>query len=158
MIHILGDISTCEYKKCGAKCCTEGIHLTLRDIRRIISAGYSIDDFLEMDEENQIFKIKGKHGRCFFLGEELECRIRENEPLVCRLLPFRITEVTYSDEPIMRLKPVVECPGKGYREKIDYKRIETDATSFLHEDQQLIKKIKTKGMRGILEELSASHD
>jgi len=123
------------------------------DIRRIINAGYSPDNFLDFDEEKQVFKIKGKQGRCFFLGEELECKIRENEPLVCRLLPFRIIEVKYSDEPIMHLKPVVECPGVGHGETIDYRRIEADATTFLHENQQIIKEIKTKGIKQILEEL-----
>ncbi len=115
MIHILENIDrwTCEYKKCKAKCCTAGIPLTVADIKRITALGYSLDDFLESDDIDQVFTIKEKNGRCFFLGEKLECTIRDNEPVVCRLLPFKITEVSYSDEPIMRLKPVVDCPGEG---------------------------------------------
>ncbi len=154
MIHILGNVDkwTCEYKKCGAKCCTPGIQLTVADIKRIKSLGYSLDDFLDFDETNHVFRIKEKEGRCFFLGKKLECTIRENEPLVCRLLPFKITEVSYSDEPIMRLKPVVDCPGEGRGKKIDKKRIETDATSFLRENQNLIRDIRKKGKKGVIEE------
>ncbi len=155
MIHILENIDrwTCEYEKCGAKCCTEGIQLTIKDIKRIMALGYSLDDFLEFDESNQVFRIRGRNGRCNFLGKELECTIRKNEPLVCRLLPFKIIEVSYADETIMRLKPVVDCPGEGHGREIDKKSIETDATSFLHENQRFISDIKKKGKKGIMEEL-----
>lgn len=155
MIHILENIDrwTCEYKKCSAKCCTPGIQLTIGDIKRIKGLGYSPEDFLDFNETDQVFRIKGKNGRCYFLGEKLECTIRQNEPLVCRLLPFRIVEVSYADEPIMRLKPVVACPGEGKGKKIDKKKIEADATSFLHENQRLIRDVKTKGKKGIMETL-----
>jgi len=92
-------------------------------------------------------------GRCYFLGKNFECTIWENEPLVCRLLPFKIVEVSYSDEPIMRLKPVVDCPGKGKGTGIDKKRIEADATTFLHENQRLIRDIKKKGKKGVIDQL-----
>ncbi len=155
MIHIFENIDkwTCEYKKCGARCCTEGIQLTIEDIQRIKALGYSLDDFLEFDEAAQLFRIRGKDGKCFFLGKKLECMIRENEPLVCRLLPFKIVEVSYSDEPIMRLKPVVDCPGEGHGRKIDKKMIENDATSFLRENQKLIRDVRKKGKKGIIGEL-----
>lgn len=155
MIHILENIDrwTCEYRKCGAKCCTPGIQLTLEDIKRITGLGYSMEDFLDFDEKKQMFTIKGKNGRCYFLGGKLECTIRENEPIVCRLLPFKIVEVSYSDEPIMRLKPVVDCPGEGKGKKIDKKKIEADATSFLHENQKLIRDIRKKGKKGVIEAL-----
>ena len=155
MIRILGDIDKwiCEYKKCGAKCCTPGIQLTLGDIKRIKELGYPIEDFLDFDETNKVFRIKAKNGKCFFIDEKLECTIRENEPLVCRLLPFKMFEVSYSDEPIMRLIPVVDCPGEGRGKKINKKKIEADATSFLHEHQKLIRDIKKKGKKGIIESL-----
>lgn len=155
MIHILQDIDkwTCLYKKCGARCCAEGIQLTIDDIKRIKGLGYSIEDFLGFDEMNHVFRIKGKNGRCFFLGKKLECTIRENEPLVCRLLPFKIVEVSYADEPIMKLIPVVDCPGEGHGKKIDGRRIEADATSLLHEQQKLKRDIKKKGKKGVLEEI-----
>ncbi len=155
MIRILENIDKwkCEYKKCGAKCCTPGIQLTLEDIKRIKGLGYSIEDFLDFDETNHLFRIKGKDGKCFFIGKKLECTIRENEPIVCRLLPFRIVEVSYSDEPLMRLKPVVDCPGVGQGKKLDRKKIEADATSFLHENQKLIRDIKNKGKKCVIEEL-----
>ncbi len=155
MIQILENIDkwTCEYKKCGAKCCTPGIQLTVADIKRIKSLGYLPDDFLEFDEKNQVFRIRSIEGKCYFNGKKLECTIRDNEPIVCRLLPFRITEVSYSDEPIMRLKPVVDCPGEGHGKKLDKKKIEADATLFLHENQKLIRDIKKKGKKGVLEEL-----
>ena len=155
MIHILENIDKwkCEYKKCGAKCCSEGIQLTIEDIIRIKGLGYSTDDFLDFDEMNNVFRIKGKEGKCFFNGKKLECTIRENEPLVCRLLPFRIFEVSYSDEPLMKLKPVVDCPGVGLGKKMDKKKIEEDATKFLHENQKLIRDIKKKGKKGVIEAL-----
>ncbi|MCX9084028.1 MAG: YkgJ family cysteine cluster protein [Candidatus Methanoperedens sp.] len=155
MIKILENIDTwkCEYKKCGAKCCYEGIHLTIEDIKRIKNLGYSPDDFLELDETVNVFKIKGKEGKCFFNGEKLECTIRGNEPLVCRLLPFNIVEVSYSDEPMMKLKPVVDCPGVGLGKKIDKKSIEADATKFLHQNQKLIRDIKKKGKKGVLADI-----
>lgn len=155
MIHILENIDkwTCEYKKCGAKCCTPGIQLTMADIKKISSLGYLPDDFLEFDEIDKVFRIKGIDGRCYFRGKKLECTIRDNEPIVCRLLPFKITEVIYSDEPIMRLKPVVDCPGEGHGRKIDKKKIEADGTMFLRENQKLIRDLKKKGKKEILEDL-----
>ncbi|TAN45525.1 MAG: YkgJ family cysteine cluster protein [Candidatus Methanoperedens sp.] len=155
MIHILENIDkwTCEYKKCGARCCTPGIQLTIADIKRISSLGYSLDEFMEFDETEKVFRIKGVDGRCYFRGKKLECTIRDNEPIVCRLLPFKITEVSYSDEPIMSLKPVVDCPGEGHGKKIDKKKIEADATLFLHENQKFIRDIKKKGKKGVLEAL-----
>ncbi len=155
MIHILENIDkwTCEYKKCGAKCCTPGIHLTVADIKNIQSLGYAFADFLDFDETKQVFRIKERDGKCFFIGKKLECTIRENEPLVCRLLPFKIVEVSYSDEPIMRLKPVVDCPGEGRGKKIDKKKIEADASSFLRENQKLIRELRAKGKKGVIEEL-----
>jgi Fe-S-cluster containining protein len=155
MIHILENIDkwTCEYKKCDARCCTPGIQLTIADMKRIIALGISMDDFLDFDEESQVFRIKEKDGRCFFLGKKLECTIRENEPIVCRLLPFKIVEVSYSDEPIMKLKPVVDCPGEGHGKKIDKKKIEADASTFLRENQKLIRDVRKKGKKGVLEEL-----
>ncbi len=153
MIHILENIDKwkCEYKKCGARCCTEGIQLTIEDIKRIKELGYSPDDFLDFDENNNIFKIKGKEGMCFFIGKKLECTIRENEPLVCRLLPFKIVEVSYSDEPLMKLKPVVACPGVGKGKKIDTKKVEADSTKFIRENQELIRDIRKKGKKGVID-------
>ncbi len=155
MIHILENIDrwACEYKKCGAKCCIPGIQLTIADIKRISSLGISPDDFLEFDEKDKVFRIKGVDGRCYFRGKKLECTIRDHEPIVCRLLPFKIVEVSYSDEPIMRLKPVVDCPGEGHGKKIDKKKIEADASIFIHENQKLIRDIKKKSSKKILEEI-----
>ncbi len=155
MIHILGNIDKwrCEYKKCGAKCCSSGILLTSEDIKRIKALGYQPEDFLDFDETENTFKIKGKEGKCFFIGKKLECTIRENEPLVCRLLPFRIVEVSYSDEPLMKLGPVLDCPGIGQGKKIDKKKIESDATAFLRKNQELRRDLKKKGRKGVIESI-----
>ncbi|MBE0521894.1 MAG: YkgJ family cysteine cluster protein [Candidatus Methanoperedenaceae archaeon] len=155
MIRILENIErwVCDYEKCGAKCCAENIQLTAADIKRITALGYSHNDFLEFDEANQVFRIRGNNGKCFFLGDKLECTIRGNAPLVCRLLPFKIVEVSYSDEPIMSLEPVVDCPGEGHGELIDTKQIEADATCFLRENQRLIRELKSKGKKGVLDEI-----
>lgn len=156
MIHILENIDKwkCEYKKCGAKCCSAGIQLTIGDVKRIKGLGYKEEDFLLFDEETNTLRIREKDGKCFFNGKKLECTIRENEPLVCRLLPFRITEVSYADEPLMKLLPVVDCPGAGKGKKIDRKKIEIDGTRFIRENQEFIRDIKKKGKKGVIEAIT----
>lgn len=159
MIRILEDIDhwECVYNECGAKCCEEGIELTLSDVERIHShTGYRWDEFARYDENTHTFRLRGDNGKCIFMDKDLKCKIRDREPVVCRLLPFKIVDVSYSDEPIMKLKPVVDCPGEGRGRRLDAllrEQIEKDALSFLHENQQLIRRIKREGINAIIQEL-----
>jgi Fe-S-cluster containining protein len=160
MIRILKDVERweCVYEQCGAKCCGEGVQLTLRDLKQICSLGLKWDEFAWYDEDARIFRMKGIDGKCVFVDSDSKCRIREKEPLVCRLLPFKIVDVSYSDEPIMKLKAVVDCPGEGRGRRLNAEmreQIEKDALSFLHENQQLIKRIKKEGVEGVLRELES---
>ncbi len=152
MIHIVRDIKRweCKYKDCGARCCESGIQLTLSDIENISALGYSREDFAYFDEGAQMFRLKDKNGKCIFLDKKFKCSIRENEPIVCRLLPFKIVDVKYSDTPIMRLEPVVDCPGVGCGPELSENnkyRIERDALRFLQENQKLQKELKQKKMK-----------
>lgn len=156
MIKILEHVEKweCTYKDCKARCCIEGRPLTLRDLKNI---GEEIrknwNEFAIFDEKEKLFKLKGINRKCIFLGSDLNCTIRESEPLICRILPFEIAKVQYSEEPIMQLKTIVECPGYGFGEEIDRFQIERDATLFLRENQKLIKEIKEKGIKEIMKSL-----
>ncbi|HIH43653.1 MAG TPA: YkgJ family cysteine cluster protein [Candidatus Methanoperedenaceae archaeon] len=158
MIRILRDVGwTCDYNACEAKCCTDGIQLTLHDIENISKLGKSFDEFAVFDESTGTFRLKGKNGRCIFLSG-YRCTIRESEPLVCRLLPFKVADVKYTDEPILTLAPVIECPGEGTGAKLDPEfraRIERDALLFLHEGQRLRKELREKGAKEVLQELKS---
>jgi len=158
MIEILGDIGRweCVYGRCKAKCCDESVGLTLSDIKRISSLGMRWDEFAEYDEGTKMFRLKGVGGRCIFVDEDLKCKIREKEPAVCRLLPFKIIDVRYSDESMMKLRPVIDCPGEGVGREFDEEaqaRIEKDALSLLHENQELIRRIRNEGINIIFEEI-----
>ena len=159
MIQILGDISRweCVYGECKAKCCVEGVELTLSDIKRISSLGMRWDEFAEYDEDTKTFRLRGVNGRCIFVDDDLKCKIREKEPVACRLLPFKIMDVRYSDEPMMKLRPVIDCPGEGVGREFDEEavaQIERDALSLLRENQELIRRVRSEGIEAILKELS----
>ena len=127
----------CLYNECNARCCSEGIELTLEDVERI-SEKHS--DFFRV-EDGRIL-LKGNNGKCIFLQNDLKCGIEEIKPVACRLLPFVIHEVRYGDEPFIKLKLVVDCPGVGNGDAVDLDEIEKYATLFLHEKQELLMKVK----------------
>ncbi len=127
----------CLYQECGARCCSEGIELTLEDVERI-SERHS--DFFKVEDSRIL--LKGRDGKCVFLQEDLRCGIEDIKPVACRLLPFVIHEVRYGDEPFIKLKLVVDCPGVGSGKAVDLGEIERYATLFLHEKQELLMKMK----------------
>lgn len=127
----------CLYHECNARCCSDGIELTLEDVERI-SERHS--DFFRVDGDRIV--LKGKDGKCIFLSDDLKCGIEDIKPAACRLLPFVIHEVKYGDEPFIKLKLVVDCPGVGSGGEVDMGEIERNATVFLHEKQELLMKIK----------------
>ncbi len=127
----------CLYEECSAKCCSEGIELTLEDVERI-SKRHS--DFFRIEDTRIL--LKGKDGRCIFLRDDLKCGIEDIKPVACRLLPFVIHEVRYGDEPFIKLRLVVDCPGVGNGNNVDLGEIERNATVFLHEKQELLMKLR----------------
>lgn len=127
----------CLYTECSARCCSEGIELTFEDVKRISERH---TDFFRIDDSKII--LKGKDGRCIFLRDDLKCEIEDIKPVACRLLPFIIHEVRYGDEPFIKLKLVVDCPGVEHGSNVDLGEIERNATLFLHEKQELIMKLR----------------
>jgi Fe-S-cluster containining protein len=153
MIHILENVERweCDYESCDAMCCEEGLQLTVGDIQRI---GGRWEEFAFFDEKKKMLRLKGKHGVCIFLDEKLRCKIHEKKPLICQLLPFRIVDVVYADEPIMKLRPAKGCPGygKGALLNADFKqRIESIATQFLRENQKMLRLLSESKIEEIIE-------
>ena len=147
MIKIMGDVNKwkCIYKPCGAKCCTEGRPITPYDIREIRGLGY--EDFYRFDEKDRTFRLRGKDDNkaCVFLKPDFSCEIRENAPLICRLVPFEIDKVSYADEPFIYLKPMPICPGYDKGDRLDKEfrnSIEECAMKFIREGQVLQRKLK----------------
>ncbi len=131
----------CIYEECNAKCCVEGREITLEDFERISSLGF--EDFAYFDKSDNTLKLKGESGKCIFLDENLKCKIENSKPLICKLLPFTISDVKYGDEAIMKLKLIIDCPGIG--RGLEFNRVKEEiekyATQFLHEKQKFLKKI-----------------
>lgn len=159
MIRILDDVEQwdCPYEECGALCCEGQRELTHGDVRRIAEAtGRDWEEFAFFDEEEQIFKLRtDDEGRCVFL-DGLECAIHDDrydepqpkgdaEPIVCRILPFRVVDVKYSDEPILYLESLEECPGYEGGQELDEEfreRIEHLANRFLQEQHEMLKQLR----------------
>lgn len=149
MIIFLEDLEKwkCDYQACEAKCCMEGRELTLQDIKRILAKEKKKkwSDFASFDRETMTIRLKGEKGKCIFLKSDFSCKIWLNRPLVCRLLPFKIENISYSDEPIMRLRPEKFCPGYGKGPKLgqEFKHsIEQAALQLIRERQELFRKLK----------------
>lgn len=144
---------SCVYQECKAACCTPGRILILDDLERLIGAGYR--DFAEWDFQAKLFKLKPRGEACIFLGPDLGCQIRQHEPTICKLLPFQIKSVAYSDELIIWLDPVPFCPGYGQGAPPDYQAIEAQATKLLKGLQQL-QALEQEKLQQILAKLSSS--
>ncbi|MEE8168213.1 MAG: YkgJ family cysteine cluster protein [Candidatus Hydrothermarchaeales archaeon] len=112
----------CVYKKCGAQCCIGGREVTAGDIRRISQAtGYEPEVFTELNEEKGLFKLKSKGDKCFFLRDDYACELHgpDAEPILCRMYPFKFDGIIYSDEIVLRVKAVEDCPGFGCGEQLE---------------------------------------
>ena len=158
MIHILEDVKRweCNYRACDALCCVEGLELTPGDIKRISMIKGDWQNFAIFDEEEKIFKLKGNEGYCIFIDGDFSCKINQNKPLICQLLPFRIVDVIYSDEPIMKLKPTEVCPRYGKGELLDTRfkeGIEKIAMQFLRENQKMKRDLNKSSLDEISESL-----
>jgi len=72
-----------------AKCCygTE-MPLSKEDIKRIMSLGYEIHEFVKVEADG-IPRLKNVNGHCVFLDEDTgRCKIYPWRPLGCRLYPL----------------------------------------------------------------------
>lgn len=106
--------------------------------------------------------------RCVFLTG-LECSIHDEryegdrpsgkaEPIVCRILPFRVSRISYGDEPILYLSSLEECPGYGEGEEIDEEfraRVEELAGRFLQEQHEMLKLLRAGKTPGEIVEAAA---
>jgi Fe-S-cluster containining protein len=100
------------------------------DIKRIMKAGYYLDDFMTRTEEG--WQLKNRSGRCFFLSEG-GCRIYPHRPEGCRLYPLVYdeslgkavldelcpyrSEFEVSKDEVRRLDELLERLGKEKRRK-----------------------------------------
>jgi Fe-S-cluster containining protein len=155
MIYILEDVERweCDYRSCDGMCCVEGLQVTPADIKRISKLVGDWREFASFDEEEMIFKLNGKDNKCIFLDTDLSCKINQTKPLICQLLPFKIVDVIYSDEPIMKLKPMEVCPRYGKGPLLDNKfreRIESVAMQFLRENQKMIRDLNRASLDEII--------
>ncbi len=73
------------------KCCLETeMIISLRDITRILEAGYKLSEFLYFDGKN--WRLRNVNGRCFFLNTDGTCKIYSIRPLGCRAYPVILVE------------------------------------------------------------------
>ncbi|MCD6155299.1 MAG: YkgJ family cysteine cluster protein [Candidatus Verstraetearchaeota archaeon] len=71
--------------KCG-KCCIETeMPLTRRDISRIESLGYKLDEFAIFN--GKYYQLKNINGHCYFLDQKMKCKIYPYRPEGCRIYP-----------------------------------------------------------------------
>jgi len=144
MITFEGKIEkwSCVFEECDAKCCRRDILLTLNDIERIEK---EFEDFYYRNDVDGNYYIKTKGDRCIFLQDDLTCRINRIKPSICRLLPFKISKVSYGDEISIVLTPLVECPGYEQGVETDeefFEEIEKSALRFLREYQQTHQRLR----------------
>ncbi len=102
-------------KFCGRCCHETEMPLTLEDVERIESLGYSRRDFAV--KVGRIYRLRNVNGRCYFLSEDNKCRIYENRPLGCRIYPVVLD---------LNGKAIVDdlCPKRDEIRSEDLKRVE----------------------------------
>lgn len=106
----------CVFKECKAQCCTGGREVTLGDIKRISEAtNLEPEEFADLKDDKGLFRLKGVNNSCFFLNADSSCRLHEKgvKPIFCRMYPFQFDGVIYSDEIVLKVRPIKECPGFG---------------------------------------------
>jgi len=141
----------CVFRDCGAACCTAGREVTAGDIKRISKAtGRSPEDFAELKDERGHFRLKGVGGKCIFLNEDSTCQLHalKVKPILCRMYPFRFDGIVYSDEVLLKVGVVRDCPGFGKGEKSSEElevRIEGLGNQFVRELKDFLK-LKHKGL------------
>jgi len=83
-------------KNCGLCCKDQPADTNPEEQKRIETKGFS--DFLEDEDGTELRWIKRKKdGSCFFLTEENKCSIYEVRPVVCRMVPFVVTDWDYEN-------------------------------------------------------------
>ncbi len=140
----------CAYKECHAQCCREAREVTAGDIRRIASVtSLEPEEFAEVKGEKGLFKLKVRDGGCFFLkGDSCELHGTEAKPIFCRMYPFKFDGIIYSDEVVLKVKALKECPGFGRGEGLadDFEaNIEALGNKFVREIKEYLK-LKHEGL------------
>lgn len=141
----------CVFKECEALCCDEGKVVTAQDIKRISRAmGIAPKEFVNLKDEHGVFKLRGKGGKCVFLGKNFACALHKKgvKPIFCQMYPFEFDGVIYSDELVLKIKPIKNCPGFGKGRKVGEKfeaNIETLANEFVREIKDFLK-LKQQGL------------
>jgi len=106
----------CVYKDCGALCCKSGREITAGDIKRI-SEKFDLapEEFVDLEDNKGLFKLKGDGDKCMFLNKDHSCKLYKEkvEPIFCEIFPFELDGIIYSDEIMLKIKQVEECPGFG---------------------------------------------
>lgn len=74
----------CRAHGCHVCCVETRMTLTLADIRRLESAGFS--DFARENREGDL-ELRNRDGRCVFL-EDGRCRVYDQRPVGCQLYPL----------------------------------------------------------------------
>ena len=71
--------------RCNLCCIETEMPLSRSDIKRILKAGYNLNDFAVKTSEG--WRLKNRSNKCVFLGEE-GCKIYPYRPEGCRLYPL----------------------------------------------------------------------
>lgn len=73
--------------KCGICCVGTEMELLAEDIRRIVEAGYKLEDFAV--ERDGVYRLKNVDGHCvFYEPTSRSCKIYPIRPVGCRLYPL----------------------------------------------------------------------
>ncbi len=119
----------CTYKACEAACCKTPRELTLSDIKAVVeTTGMAAEDFVSIEASKNHgipFILKREKDKCIFLGKEHHCELHNKgaKPLLCKMYPFMLDKVNFGDEPIMFIKPVLNCPGYGKGQTFSKKQL-----------------------------------
>jgi hypothetical protein len=111
----------CVYKECNALCCIGGREVTAGDIKRISKAtGQRPEEFINLKDDKGLFRFKGVDGRCVFLKSDSSCRLHKAgvKPIFCQMYPFKFDGIIYSDEIVLKVRVIKDCPGFGKGPKL----------------------------------------
>ncbi len=108
---ILPDNIGFKCKSCGRCCREQSADVTIEEENRIQDLGFT--NFLEATDLTEPRLIRtGKSGGCLFLNESNQCSVQDVKPVICRLVPFVVTDWNYEKNLIEVDLPVdCDCPG-----------------------------------------------
>ncbi|RMF89945.1 MAG: YkgJ family cysteine cluster protein [Methanobacteriota archaeon] len=155
MVLVYGEPITrwsCMFTECSARCCRAGREATIRDVKRISEGtGLKAEDFLENHQDRGgLFHLKGRGGRCIFLGDDLRCSLHEKglKPIFCQMYPFKFKGIIYADDLVLKVEATKDCPtiGKGDVLTEDFEiAIESLGNRFLKDIEDFIR-LRSQGL------------